>query len=79
VRELVAERVRASDGRISAKRLLPVAKAAGYGGSSRNFRRVVAQVKGEWKQRRRVYRPWVPTPGSHLVIDWGTEGGVQVF
>lgn len=79
VKQLVAERVRASDGRISAKRLLPVAKAAGYMGSARNFRRVVAEAKGEWKRRRRVYRPWVPTPGSHLVIDWGTEAGVQVF
>ena len=46
VRTLVAERVRASAGRISAKRLLPAARAAGYAGSARNFRRLVAEVEG---------------------------------
>src|SRR5438132_2260141 len=39
---LIAERVRASDGRISAKRLLPIIQAAGYTGSARNLRRPVA-------------------------------------
>jgi hypothetical protein len=34
---LVAQWVRATDGRISAKRLRPAARAAGYGGSARNF------------------------------------------
>jgi hypothetical protein len=29
---LLADRIRATDGRISAKRLLPTARAAGYGG-----------------------------------------------
>src|SRR5437764_5774702 len=33
VADLIADRVRKSDGRISAKRLLPVAQAAGYSGS----------------------------------------------
>jgi hypothetical protein len=61
--------VRASDGRISAKRLLPPARAAGYQGSARNFRRAVARVKADWRQKRRVFRPWVPGPGQHLVID----------
>jgi hypothetical protein len=32
---LISDRVRASDGRISAKRLLPSARAAGYQGSAR--------------------------------------------
>ena len=36
-----------TDGRITAKRLLPVARAAGYSGSVRNFRRAVAEAKGE--------------------------------
>jgi transposase len=79
VAKLTAEKVRASDGRISAKRLLPIAKAAGYVGSARNFRRVVAVAKQEWRGQRRVYRPWVATPGEHLVIDWGTEYGLQMF
>ena len=79
VEVLIAERVRATDGRISVKRLLPVAVAAGYPGSARNFRRAVAKAKATWRRERRVYRPWVPTPGEHLVMDWGTEGTWQLF
>ncbi len=67
---IIWERVRGTDGRISAKRLLPRARAAGYQGSARNFRRAVSKVKTAWRQKRRLYRPWVPTPGQHLVIDW---------
>ncbi len=76
---VIAEKVQATDGRISAKRLLPVARAAGYTGSARNFRRAVAEAKKAWRRRRRIYRPWQPTPGEHLVIDWATEGGWQIF
>ena len=76
---LLAERVRATDGRISAKRLLPAARAAGYPGSARNLRRAVASAKADWRRDRRVYRPWQPVPGEHLAIDWGTEGGRHVF
>lgn len=79
VRALIEEKVRATGGRISAKRLLPAARAAGYAGSDRNFRRAVAAVKKQWARQRRIYRPWVPVPGEHLVIDWCTEGGWQVF
>ena len=79
VRDVIAEKVRATDGRISAKRLLPIAQAAGYTGSGRNFRRAVAEAKASWRRQRRVFRPWVPTPGEHLVIDWASEGGWQIF
>lgn len=79
VREVVAAKVRTTDGRISAKRLLPVGRAAGYEGSARNFRRVVAEAKAKWRRQRRVFRPWQPLPGEHLVIDWTTEDGWQVF
>jgi transposase len=79
VKSLIAERIQETDGRISAKRLLPTAQAAGYTGSARNFRRAVALAKGEWRRQRRSYRPWVPVPGEHLVIDWGTINGLQVF
>lgn len=79
VADLIAEKVRATDGRISAKRLLPIAEAAGYQGSARNFRRAVAEAKTAWRRQRRVFRPWTPTPGEHLVIDWCSEGGWQVF
>jgi transposase len=79
VRAVIDDKVKATDGRISAKRLLPIAQAAGYEGSARNFRRAVADAKGRWRRSRRVFRPWMPTPGEHLVIDWATEGGWQVF
>jgi transposase len=80
VAELVAARVKATSGRISAKRLLPAAQAAGYAGSARNFRRLVASCKQEWRQEHhRGRRPAVWSPGEHLVIDWGSEGGLHVF
>jgi transposase len=72
--------VKATAGRISAKRLLPAARAAGYAGSARNFRRLVAAAKQEWRAgHRRGRRPAVWSPGEHLVIDWGAEGGLHVF
>jgi hypothetical protein len=42
VTELVTARIDKTQGRISAKRLLPQARTAGYAGSARNFRRLVA-------------------------------------
>jgi hypothetical protein len=80
VAELVAGRVKATAGRISAKRLLPAAQAAGYAGSARNFRRLVAETKQAWRgEHHRGRRPAVWSPGEHLVIDWGAEGGLHVF
>jgi len=86
VADLVAERVRKSHGRISAKRLLPAARATGYDGSARNFRRLVAAAKAEWRAgqaRAGGRRPAVWSPGETLVIDWGEEvvagRKVQVF
>jgi len=77
---LVAARVKATSGRISAKRLLPAARAAGYAGSARNFRRLVAERKRLWREdHHRGRRPAVWSPGEHLVIDWGAEGGLHVF
>jgi transposase len=77
---LVAERVGKTAGRISAKRLLPAARAAGYSGSPRNFRRLVATAKQVWRaDHRRGRRPAVWSPGESLVIDWGSEGGLHVF
>jgi hypothetical protein len=78
----VLDLVREANGRGTAKRLLPAACAAGYGGSDRNFRRLVAgvkrQVRGEIGRHQR--RPAVWTPGETLVIDWGTlPSGLKVF
>jgi transposase len=81
VRGLVAERVATTKARISAKRLLPAARAAGYSGSARNFRRVVAAEKKAWRANNaRQRRPAVWVPGETLVIDWGTlPDGIKVF
>jgi transposase len=80
VTALVAGRVGKTQGRISAKRLLPAARAAGYGGSDRNFRRLVAECKQAWRrEHHRGRRPAVWSPGEHLVIDWGALAGLHVF
>jgi transposase len=78
--ELVGSRVQATKGRISAKRLLPAARTAGYAGSARNFRRLVAAEKRAWRAaHHRGRRPAVWSPGEVLVIDWGSEGGLHLF
>lgn len=80
VAELVAEKVRKTQGRISAKRLLPAARAAGYAGSPRNFRRLVADAKQGWRRdHHRGRRPGVWLPGETLIIDWGMLAGLHVF
>jgi transposase len=82
--DLIYKKVKATDGRITAKRLLPIARAAGYTGSARTLRRAVAAQKALWRKHRRVYRPWTPQPGQHLLIDYGTvthgpNAGLKVF
>jgi transposase len=80
VTELVTERVEKSKGRISAKRILPIARKAGYEGSDRNFRRLVAEEKAKWRaEHHRGRRPAVWAPGDYLVIDWATVGGLHLF
>ena len=80
VADLVAQRVVRTQGRISAKRLLPAARAAGYVGSERNFRRLVAIAKRAWRvDHHRGRRPGVWEPGDVLAIDWGAIGTLHVF
>ncbi len=80
VRDVVAKRVKSTSGRITAKRLLPIAVAAGYTGSARNFRRVVAKAKRAWsEEHHRGRRPGVWSPAETLIIDWGSEDGLHVF
>jgi hypothetical protein len=80
VADLVAGRVAATSARISAKRLLPAARAAGYPGSARNFRRLVADAKKAWRrENHRGRRPAVWAPGEVLAIDWGSVGALHVF
>ncbi len=82
VRQVVLDQLRETGGRGEAKRLLPIARTAGYTGSDRNFRRLVAelkrQVRGEIGRYQR--RPAVWAPGETLVIDWGQlASGLLVF
>jgi len=78
--ELVAQRIETTNGRISSKRQLPAARAAGYVGFARNLRRLVAEAKTAWRgEHHRVFRPAIWAPGDVLAIDWGAEGGLQVF
>jgi transposase len=82
--DLIFAKVKSTDGKITAKRLLPIARAAGYAGSARTFRRTVAVQKARWRRARRVYRPWTPEPGQHLLIDYGTvtdgpNKGLRIF
>ena len=82
VRSLVATKIQDTKGKISAKRLMPAARAAGYAGSDRNFRRLVATERGSYRQglvRVSARRPAVWSPGEHLVIDWGVLNGLHVF
>ncbi|MGZ6825078.1 MAG: IS21 family transposase [Blastococcus sp.] len=80
VAEVVAQRVAETKGRLSAKRLLPEARAAGYAGSARNFRRLVATARKRWRRdQHRGRRPGVWAPGETLLIDWGVADGVHVF
>ena len=74
VADLVAETVARTKGRITAKRLLPVAVAAGYGGSARNFRRLVAEAKSAWRSKNhRGRRPGVWAPGRHGGVRLGRD------
>ncbi len=80
VTAIIAKRVERTDGRISAKRLLPVVRAAGYQGSARNLRRAVAEAKAKWRvDHHRGRRPGVWAPGDVLVFDWGEIGPLFVF
>src|SRR6202050_1600841 len=80
VATIVAERVARTDGRISAKRLLPRVRAAGYTASARNLRRAVAEAKAKWRMdHHRGRRPGVWAPGDVLVFDWGEIGPLFVF
>jgi len=80
VADLVAETVVRTKGRITAKRLLPGARAASYVGSDRNFRRLVAEAKKRWKSKhRRGRRPGGWSPGDTVVFDRGEIGPLFVF
>ncbi|MGI8506084.1 MAG: IS21 family transposase, partial [Solirubrobacteraceae bacterium] len=72
---LIGERVEQSGGRVTARRLMRIVRAAGYDGSERSLRRAVAAAKEAWRAKQaregRVYRPWVSEPGEWMLCDWG--------
>ena len=71
VADVIVERVQQTRGRITARRLLRIVRAAGYGGSERSLRRAVADAKAAWREKQasegRVYRPWVSAPGEWML------------
>lgn len=77
---LIAERVEQTGGRVTARRLMRLVRAAGYDGSERSLRRAVAVAKERWRAKQaregRVYRPWVSEPGEWMLCDWGAAGTV---
>ena len=79
VADVVLAELRETNAKASAKRMLPMARAGGYRGSDRNFRRLVErlrrQVRGEIGRYQR--RPAVWVPGETLVID-GARGRGRV-
>jgi hypothetical protein len=80
VKDLVTARMNSTKGKISAKRLLPQATKAGYSGSARNFRRLVAKARTDYRNsQHHGRRPAVWAPGEYLVIDWGAEGSLHQF
>jgi transposase len=80
-RYLIRERVEQSRGRVTARRLLRLLRAAGYRGSERSLRRAVAEEKRAFGEREaragRVFRPWRSGPGEWLLCDWGSAGTVD--
>ena len=77
VREVVRAELRVTNGKATAKRMLPMARTAGYPGSDRNFRRLVEglrkQVRAEIGRYQRRPAVWVP---GETVTE--TVGGVLV-
>jgi transposase len=78
-RDVIRGKLDATSGKITAKVLFRVVKAAGYAGSARTLRRAVAAERVTWRrsQQHRVYRPWHSAPGDVLVVDWGHVGSVH--
>ena len=80
IAEVIAERVEQTHAKITARRLLRIARAAGYEGSERSLRRAVADAKQRWREKQaadgRVYRPWISAPGEWMLCDWGAAGTV---
>jgi len=78
--ELIAERVEQTSGRVTARRLMRIVRAAGYEGSERSLRRAVATAKERWRSQQaregRVYRPWISEPGQWMLCDWGAAGTI---
>lgn len=80
-RGLIAQKVEETRGRITARRLLRLLRAAGYEGSERSLRRAVRGEKRALREREaregRVFRPWRSGPGEWLICDWGSAGTVE--
>lgn len=77
VAELVRQKVEETKAKITAKRVMRLAQAAGYTGSARSLRRAVREAKSRYRAANfRIYRPWRSAPGEFLICDWGKAGTV---
>lgn len=80
VADLVASKVTKTQGRISAKRLLPAARVAGYEGRrGASVGWWLRRSRGWRRDRHRGRRPGVWLPGETLLVGWGVLGGLHVF
>jgi len=77
--DVIRGKLESTSGKITAKALFRIVRSAGYEGSARTLRRVVAKERAAWRsaQGHRVYRPWNSAPGDVLVVDWGHVGTVR--
>lgn len=77
VAELVRQKVEETKAKITAKRIMRLARADGYTGSARSLRRAVREAKSRYRAATfRIYRPWRSAPGEFLICDWAKAGTV---
>ena len=69
-RDLIAAKIRATDGRMSAKRLLPLCRAEGYESSARHLRRAVAEARAAHRRERRCGGSSSPRSGGWHPRSW---------
>jgi hypothetical protein len=77
-KEVVAQMVDQSEGKIRADKVHERLAAMGYAGSERTTRRAVAGAKAGWRvANAREVMPWITVPGMWVQFDWGK--GPAVF
>lgn len=80
----IVEWIDRSEGRVRADVVHDKLAAMAYEGSERTTRRVVAELKRQWRHdHHRVYKPWITEPGGWLQYDFGAgplvEGATTIL